>query len=287
MFDITEAAAKSIITGFQIPAKPQALAELQLEQSLPDPSPIAFAEVISKDVALSANVLKTVNSPVFGLNRTITDIKQSVMLLGCDNISNLVSFFQLQTAFSGKKSAISHEKYWDTAMETANMISILLAQLNLQSDCPIEDAYAFGLFRDCGIPLMAMKYADYKETLIEANNHPETIFTDIEENHYQTNHAIIGFFVANSWNLPKTLCELILRHHEPDFLQATDVSTLQKNLYALAKFASNALNKYKFMTDDSEWLLAKEPVLEFFGLTEFDYNDIEEDIKESFRTQFG
>ncbi|MBL4638350.1 MAG: HDOD domain-containing protein [Proteobacteria bacterium] len=287
MFDITETTAKSIITGFQIPAKPQALADLQLEQAQPSPSPNAFAEVISKDVALSANVLKTVNSPVFGLNRTITDIKQAAMLLGCDNISNLVSFFQLQTAFKGKNSAISHEKYWDTAMETANMMSILLTQMNLQSECPIEDAYAFGLFRDCGIPLMAMKYADYKDTLIKANNQPDTIFTDIEEEHYQTNHAIVGFFVANSWNLPKSLCELILRHHEPDFLDASDTSDLQKKLYALVKIASNALNQYKFMTDDSEWLLAKEPVLDFLGLTEFDHHDIEEDIKESFRTQFG
>ena len=287
MFDINETNAQQIINSFQIPAKPQALADLQLEQAMPNPSPTAFAEVISKDVALSANVLKTVNSPLFGLNRRITDIKQSVMLLGCDNISNLASFFQLKTAFNDRKSAISHEKYWDTAMETANMVSILLAQLNLQNDCPVEDAYAFGLFRDCGIPLMAMKFADYKETLIEANNNPETIFTDIEENHYQTNHAIVGFFVANSWNLPKTLCELILRHHEPDFLQATDVNDLQKNLYALVKLASNALNQYKFMVDDSEWLLAKEPVLEFLGLTEFDHHDIEEDIKESFKTQFG
>ncbi|OUR65295.1 hypothetical protein A9Q79_03045 [Methylophaga sp. 42_25_T18] len=287
MFDITEATAQNIINGFQIPAKPQALADLQLEQAQPDPSPNAFAEVISKDVALSANVLKTVNSPVFGLNRTITDIKQAAMLLGCDNISNLVSFFQLQTAFDGKNSSISHEKYWDTAMETANMMSILLAQMNLQSECPIEDAYAFGLFRDCGIPLMAMKYADYKETLMEANNHPEAIFTDIEEEHYQTNHAIVGFFVANSWNLPKSLCELILRHHESDFLDASDANDLQKKLYALVKIAGNALNQYKFMTDDSEWLLAKESVLDFLGLTEFDHHDIEEDIKENFRTQFG
>lgn len=287
MFDITETTAQEIIHGFQIPAKPQALADLQLEQAQPNPSPSAFADVIAKDVALSANVLKTVNSPIFGLNRTITDIKQSVMLLGCDNISNLVSFFQLQTAFDGKDSAISHEKYWDTAMETANMMSILLAQLDLKNDCPAEDAYAFGLFRDCGIPLMAMKYADYKETLMEANNNPEISFTDIEEKHYQTNHAIVGFFVANSWNLPKHLCDLILRHHEPNFLEATDINDLNKNLYALMKIACNALNQYKFMKEDSEWPLAKESVLDFFGLTEFDYNDIEEDIKESFKTQFG
>jgi HD-like signal output (HDOD) protein len=287
MFDLTKTTAQKIITGFQIPVKPEVLTELQLEQAKPVPSASAFAEVISKDVALSANVLKTVNSSLFGLNETITDIKQGVMLLGCDNISNLVSFFQLKSAMSGKNSAISHEKYWDTAMETANMANILLTQLNLQDNCPSEDAYAFGLFRDCGIPLMAMKYDNYKDILMEANSKPELVFTDIEEKHYQTNHATIGYFVAKSWHLPKNICELILRHHESDLLEATDVSIVQKNLYALVKIASNALNHYKFMTEDSEWLLAKEPVLEYFGLTEFEYNDLEEDIKESFKTQFG
>jgi len=287
MFDITEATAQEIFNSFQIPVKPEVLTELQLEQAKPDPSPNAFAEVISKDVSLSANVLKTVNSPVFGLNRSITDIKQSVMLLGCDNISNMVSFFQLQTAFSGKKSAISHEKYWDTAMETANMICIMLSLLDQKDNCPVEDAYAFGLFRDCGIPLMAMKYPDYQQCLIEANHHPEIIFTDIEESRYQTNHAIIGYFVANSWNLPKSLCQLILRHHEADFLTATDNTEQQKILYSLIKMASNALSQYKNGKDDSEWLLAKERALDYFELSEHDYTDIEEDAKETFNIQFG
>jgi HD-like signal output (HDOD) protein len=287
VFNITEANAKDIIKNFHIPIKPEILTELQLEQAKTDPSPKAFAEVITKDVALSASVLKTVNSPLFGLNRTITDIKQSVMLLGCDNISNLVSFFQLKNAFSGKKSAISHEKYWDTAMETANMMSILLTQLKLTTECPSEDAYAFGLFRDCGIPLMAMKYENYKDVLTEANNTPQSLFTDIEESHYQTNHAIVGFFVANTWNLPKNLCELILRHHETDFLEQENVDDLQKNLYALIKVASNALSQYKSTTDDGEWLLAKESVLEYLDLTEFDYQDLEEDLKEAFHLQFG
>lgn len=286
MFDIDQEKAKKIISGFQIPIKPQILAELQQEQAKPEPSPDAFAEVISKDVALSASILKTINSPTFGLNRSITDIKQSVIMLGTDNVANIASFFQLRSAFKGQ-SSISHEKYWDTAMETANMMGILLKQLNLKSNCPIEDAYAFGLFRDCGIPLMAMKFPTYKEILIAANTNPEKEFTSFEDDAYQTNHAVVGYFVASSWNLPKNLCQLILRHHETDFLTEAKGENSQKDLYALVKIASNALSQYNFMKDDTEWYLAKESVLDYFNLSEPDYQDIEDDIKEVFRTQFG
>jgi len=207
-------------------------------------------------------------------------------MLGTDNVTNITTFFQLRQEFSGK-SSISHEKYWDTAMETANIMIISLEQLELKNNCPIEDAYAFGLFRDCGIPLMAMKYSDYKDVLIQANAHSESLFTDIEDNRYQTNHAVIGYFVASSWNLPKNLCNLILRHHDPAFLEDVTVDTLQKDLYALAKIASNSLNQYKFMKDDSEWYLAKENVLGYLGISEHDYQDIEDDIKESYRIQFS
>jgi len=286
MFDIDHEKVKQIISSFQIPVKPQILTELQQEQSRPEPCPNAYAEIVAKDVALSANILKTINSPLFGLNRAISDIKQSVMMLGTDNVTNIASFFQLRQAFSGK-SAISHEKYWDTAMETANMIGIILDHMDFKNDCPTEDAYAFGLFRDCGIPLMAMKFPDYKDVLMEANANYDTVFTEIEDQHYSTNHAVVGYFVANSWNLPKDLCQLILRHHQSDFLEASDATEEQKNLFILAKMASNALNNYKFMKDDSEWYLVQESVRGYLGLSQHDYRDLEDDVKEEYKVQFS
>lgn len=286
MFNIDKSTAQKIIKSFQIPVKPQILVEIQQELAKQEPSPNAFAEVIVKDVGLSSAVLKTINSPIFGLNRTITDIKQSVMMLGFNNISNLVSFFELKKAFDNK-SSISHEDYWERAMGTANVMTLLIESLGLKNNCPLEDAYAFGLFMDCGIPLMAMKYTDYRTVFNEASNSSEVAFTQIEEGYYQANHANIGYFVATSWNLPKNLCQLILRHHEFDFLEASDISTEQKDLYALAKLASNILSQHYQLKDDCEWNLVKESVLGHLGLSQIDYNDIEEDIKEAYKIQFG
>lgn len=286
MFDIDDNKVKEILTSFQVPAKPKILIELQQEQEKSDPSPEAFAEVITKDVALSASVLKAVNSPVYGLKRKMTDIRQSVILLGCDNISNLASFLIMRNTLSGK-ACISLEKFWDLAIQTASMMKLLMANLSFSSPPSIEDAYAFGLFRDCGIPLLAMKYPDYREVLIEANANPQQLFTDIEDQYYQTNHAVIGYFVASSWNLPKNLCELILRHHETGFLQAKDVSEEQKNLYATIKLASNILSHYKYQHEDCEWPLAKEDVLHHFRMSDDDYQDLQADMWDSFDMYFG
>lgn len=286
MFNIDKNTAQKVIKSFQVPVKPQILMELQQELIKTEPSLNAFAELIAKDVGLSATILKTINSPIFGLNRTITDIKQSVMMLGYKNVSNLVSFFELKKAFD-KVSSISHEDYWERAMDTASVMTILIESLGLKSNCPLEDAYAFGLFMDCGVPLMAIKYTDYKRVLVEANNSYEIVLTAIEENHYHVNHANIGYFVASSWNLPRNLCQLILRHHEIDFLEASDVSHEQKDLYALVKLANNILSRHYQLRDDAEWNLVKEAVLGHIGLSQIDYNDIEEDTKEIFKLQFG
>lgn len=284
MFTIDNSTAEKLMNSFQIPVKPEILIEIQQEQAKPYPSPNVIANIIAKDVALSAAVLKSVNSPIFGLERRITNIKQSVVMLGSRNVSNLVTFFVLKKGL-GKKSSISHEKYWDLAMETANVMTLLIGSLGLKIKSTVEEAHAFGLFRDCGIPLMAMKYADYKSTLIEANTQTEMVFTQVEDSHYDTNHAVVGYFVARSWNLPPSLCELILRHHEPDFLQASDVSNEQKDLYALAKLAGNILSQYQVRQDEAEWNLVKDSVLGYLGLSDMDYNEIQEDTKETFMSQ--
>lgn len=62
MFNIDNSTAEKLMNSFQIPVKPEILIEIQQEQSKPDPSPTIIAAIIAKDVALSAAVLKTVNS---------------------------------------------------------------------------------------------------------------------------------------------------------------------------------------------------------------------------------
>lgn len=284
--DVKQLKAEEIVAKFSIPPKPTVLIALQQELTKTDPDPVDYADIISRDVALSAVVLKTVNSPMFALKRELSDIRQAVVLLGADRLNHLVTFFALRQSFSGK-SVISLEKFWDNTMEVATMSRFVLNYLADRCEVEADELYALGLFRDCGIPLMAMKYSNYRDVLSEANHSTHHCFTEIEDGHYGTNHATVGYFVASSWNLPKELCELILRHHDPEFLSDRLVSESQKDLYALIKIASMAATRYKYGSVDSEWPLTREQVLTHFSLSDLDFQEMQADLLEEYEMQFG
>jgi HD-like signal output (HDOD) protein len=172
-------------------------------------------------------------------------------------------------------------------MEVATMSRFVLRYLADRTDVHVDELYALGLFRDCGIPLMAMRYDTYRDVLAEANRSPERCFTEVEESHYATNHAIVGYFVASSWNLPKPLCELILRHHDPLFLDDNMITETQRDLYALMKIASKAATRYKYDKTDPEWPMVEEAVLTHFGFSDLDFTDMMADLLDEYDTQFG
>jgi HD-like signal output (HDOD) protein len=118
--DTIEAKASTIISQFRIPPKPEILTALQHELNKADPDPVDFARVVEQDVALSAVVLKTVNSPLFGLKRELSDIRMAVVMIGADKLNDLITYFTLRQSLSGKAS-ISLEKFWDNTMEVATM----------------------------------------------------------------------------------------------------------------------------------------------------------------------
>ncbi|WP_269087637.1 HDOD domain-containing protein [Candidatus Reidiella endopervernicosa] len=100
--EIESAQIDEILKGITIPSPPQIMADLQMEMVMPDPDLSAMADLISKDAGLSGSVLKTVNSPFFGLRREIVSIKQAVTLLGIKTILNLVNAYFLRNEMSGE-----------------------------------------------------------------------------------------------------------------------------------------------------------------------------------------
>jgi len=283
VFDINNEKAKQVVAGLQIPAKPELLCQIHDEQQHEAPDLNRIAEIIASDVGLSANVLKAINSPVFGLGRTVTDIQQSVMLLGLQNIITLVTFHEMRHVLAGEAS-IPLEPFWDSAVATARMMVTTLNQLQLKRDCPAEDVYSFGLFHDCGIAMMAMRFNDYGQILIESDASPGLALTAIEDRHYATNHAVVGYFVATSWNLPKRICDLILRHHEAGFLNDSATDDSLKDLYGIFLIAGNVLSIYHRGEQSSHWDQFKDQIFFHFSTSELDYGELEADIIDEYES---
>ncbi len=263
------------MSGFQVPVKPEILSSIDKLMADKEPDIKAIASLISSDVGLSASILKIINSPLYGMNRRVSEIKQAVMMLGLKTINSLVTATLLKQSFSGKAS-ISLERFWDDANDIAN--AMLFIGSKVKSKIPVEILYTIGLFHDCGIPLLALKYQNYKDVLIEANTSDES-FIAVEEKHYHTNHAVLGYFISSSWHLPKEICQLILQHHDHRYL-SSNVEDEYKIAFAVFKAAENMVEREKRFNYAAGWQESEKLILDILGISVIDYADIEEDFSE-------
>ncbi|MCG7533600.1 HDOD domain-containing protein [Pseudoalteromonas sp. OOF1S-7] len=281
MIEIDNAVLKDMNHGFCLPAKPELLQSLHQLLQQPEPELGEIAALIATDVATSAAVLKVINSSSYGFSRTITDIRQAVMFLGLNSITMLVTGYLLKQAFDQSKCCIKLERFWDSAHEIADVATLIGNKI--KSKVPVENLYMLGLFHDAGIPAMAFNYPDYVEVLGAANSNYDRMLVEFEEERYQTNHTVIGYYLANSWNLPKPICQLILRHHDVTYLQEkrTDEEMLT---FSTLKMAENLVHTNKRFVAAPDWPIMKQSVLDALNLDEDDYQDLKDDTEEYFTT---
>jgi HD-like signal output (HDOD) protein len=85
---------------------------------------------------------------------------------------------------------------------------------------------------------MANKFQGYYDDMAASLSNG-TDPTEIETSHYQTNHCMVGGVLTKNWNLPQSLIEPILYHHNPKFDMCSDQQTTK--LSAILKLAEHII----------------------------------------------
>lgn len=245
MADLSVDEARKLLAGVVIPPRPTVVTAVLEERARPEPDLKRVATLIGGDVGLSAAVLKTVNSPLYGLRRQVSGIEQAVNMLDMNNVGALVTGLALRNAVPAQ----GLERFWDGATRTALIASYLAKQLGCTSR---EDVHLFGLFHDCGIPLLMQRFPDYRDTLRQANQEHGRAFTDVEDERHATNHAVVGGLLASNWHLPDHLREAIRAHHDLAVFQS-GLSSAAMNLVAIGLLAEYIESGHSRLAGDGEW----------------------------------
>jgi len=274
---------RQVLQGISVPPQPQIMVDLQMEQFLPNPDLKAIARLISQDPGLSGALLKIVNSPHFGLSNRIASIQQAVNLLGCNTVINLINAQSIKGELTDE-AIVTLNRFWDTAQDVAMTCLTLAKRIGYQSP---DEAYTLGLFHNCGIPLMLKRFPNYMTVLEEAyyNAGCHRRVVDTENRLLNTNHAVVGYFTAKSWNLPLHLCEAIANHHNAlsIFEDDSNRDAQLKTLMAILKMAEHICSSYKVLgnqDEDHEWSCIQSLVLDYVGLSEYDFENLRETIRE-------
>jgi putative nucleotidyltransferase with HDIG domain len=151
----------------------------------------------------------------------------------------------------------------------------------------VDEAYALGLFHDCGVPLMHKRFPDYMHTLEQAYAEagPDKRVVDTENRTFNTNHAVVGYYTAKSWRLPEHVSAAIANHHNALAVFSDDSArnTQLKNLLAILKMAEHICSSYRVLGNqsvDHEWNTVGHLVLDYVGLSEYDFENLKQTIRE-------
>ena len=241
-------AIDAMIKGIPIPPRPVVVQQIQTELGKADPDIRKVAQFVSQDVGLTIAVLKTVNSPMYGLNRRAETVEEAVGLIGLRQVSILVTALSVRSLIKGDTQMLG--RFFDTSAKRAYAMS-RMAKTTRTVDVAL--AQTFGLFCDIGIPLLMNRFPNYIDTLKVANLDAERSFTAVEQAAHHTDHALIGAMMAKSWMLPPTVSLAIRLHHDYEVFLDPNVPREVTRLIALGLVAEVAIQRYGRLHSTVEW----------------------------------
>lgn len=246
-----DALLESSLKDIGIPPRPVILDRISHEMRKEEPDYKRLANVIGADVSLSASLIKTANSPFFGCRIRVRSINEALMVLGLDVSSRAIAGIILRKVFP---HSLHLERFWDASARIARLSGWLAQQIGNNKLRP-DDAYTYGLFRDCGIPVLLMRFPDYHKTLAQANGEDHRSFTAVEESHLPTHHAMVGCLLAQSWWLPEETCLAIRHHHDVEVIETATVTPPLTSRYriAMAQFAEYLVQRHTGLSNTREW----------------------------------
>lgn len=264
-----------MLNGVDIPPCPAVLIALDSELRKDAPDQREVARLISQDVALSGRVMLIANSPAFSKGRKLESVMQAISILGSQSVFSMVIGHLLRVALANGND-VSMERFWDTSAKTAQIAAELARRLR----CVRPDiAYTFGLFHDCGIPLLMKRFPQTREVLGKANRNDERRFTDIEDAELGTNHAVVGYFLAKRWQLPDSLAEAVLYHHDYAVLgKPGAISDVARALIGVIVLAEHICRIHGTGSEEEEWDKAAPAACAYFKLSLGAVDDLIEDV---------
>ncbi len=195
-----------------------------------------IAKVIQNDAAITAKVLKTVNSSYYGLAQRCATLNKAVGYLGIKTVKSLVlGFCLVDTTKSLEAGGFNLTEYWRRGIYAATAARFIAGATGATDP---DEAFTACLFQDIG---MLAAYAalgpDY-DAVLAASPKSHADLAASERLQLGFSHNEVGARLAEKWNLSGQHVQAIRWHHEPDSAEAAFADLVR--VVALSNLAAEA-----------------------------------------------
>lgn len=210
---MNDAMIERILSCPNLPSLPVvAMRVIELTQRT-DVSLEELARTIQNDQALSAKVLKTVNSSFYGLRRRCSTIHGALVMLGLSTVKSLTLGFSLVSAINdGVDGSFDLVAYWRRGLFAAVGARLVA---NRVKHPHADEAFLGGLLQDLGMMAMYRTLGKRYLRVIPAGAGDHSQLVKVELAELEVQHPEIGARLAERWKLPELLVMPVRYHERP------------------------------------------------------------------------
>lgn len=214
-------ALDQVLKSPRLPTLPAIAWEVVNLVSDPDVDVQVLANTLSKDPALSAKILKTVNSSYYAQSKPVSTMRQAVIFLGLNSLKTMALGFSLVSNLKQPhENGFDDTAFWKRSLYTAVAARTIANKVQMIDD---EEAFMAGLLSDLGVLALEQVLGEqYHEILLKTGGQASSL-AKFEQEALKTDHAEVGGALADLWKLPPPLSETIRWHEQPDEADAIAV----------------------------------------------------------------
>jgi len=233
-----------------------------------------ISKIIERDPSLTANILKVANSAYYGMPQKVASLNLALTILGLNDLINIVTSISIVRMFSSKKRADSFDriKFWRHSFGCATAARMLAKEMRFDTE---GTDFVAALLHDIGKLIIDQYFHLKLRQIRNVREKDGATLLEAETSVLGVDHATLGSWLAQKWELPAILIESITFHHRPLDVLALATPSHQPGLTAIVHLAdilahepelgfTESLQSSQSFADNLAWkiMLAERPDLE-------------------------
>jgi putative nucleotidyltransferase with HDIG domain len=201
-----------------VPTLPDVFEKINRLVESADTAAADIANIISSDQALSAKILRVVNSALHGFPGRISSITHALIILGFDVVQGLI----LSTSVFDMMLGRGLHGLWEHSLGCAVTAGVIARKTNHPNP---EEVSVAALLHDIGKVIIKTELPQEIPRIDEAIEKKQISTYEAEEEILGLNHTTVGRWLCEEWNLPNKLTDPIAYHHRPNMSEFVQVPT--------------------------------------------------------------
>lgn len=255
---------------------------VRINQMVNDPKSSAgeIGDIISQDTALSARLLKIVNSAFYGFPAPIDTISRAITIIGTRELCDLAMMTAFCSVFTGIPSnLVNMETFWRGSLTCGSLARALARRSQVLHP---ERLFVMGVLHDVGRLVIYQQLPTEARDILLISKGRDDLIVSAEREVLGFTHGEVGYELAREWNLPGPIASAMRWHHLPDQAEG---DILECHLVYIANIVADAL------VWDGDLAAVREQILpsawEVTGLGAEDYEAAIPEISGEIRELYG